>query len=109
MTNFSIALLAVIAVGILWYGLKLTNGMISDIAKLRDMSDQQLIDTIAWEKAEGQDGKKYIAEFERRHGPASTMSMLELGAMSSKLTKAGDYNNAYSRELRRRCCAGVKE
>lgn len=51
-----------------WIIIKVVDIFVSDINALRAMSDDQLLESIKWEKAEGRSAAKLEAEYARRHG-----------------------------------------
>lgn len=60
--------IVVAAVVIAYLAYKLWAMFAKDSAALAAIPDDQLIGHYKWELAEGRDGKKYAAEYERRHG-----------------------------------------
>ena len=60
--------LAVAAVFVAFVAYKIFAMFAKDRAAMAAIPDDQLIGHYKWELAEGRDGKKYAAEYERRHG-----------------------------------------
>lgn len=64
----TLALIVALILGIACILIKLADIYVSDMMRLRGMSDNQLLASIQWEKAEGRSAKKLEAEYARRHG-----------------------------------------
>lgn len=60
--------LVLVALGMAIVAYKLFSMFAKDRTAMAAIPDDQLIGHYKWELAEGRDGKKYAAEYQRRHG-----------------------------------------